>query len=290
MDYIIKFDNREKELIKLLEKNGYSLELENLDIGDIQFVDMSSKEIIIIIERKTLSDLSSSIKDGRYKEQKDRLIHSIQKNVRKIVLIEGTNISNFALPEKTLHSVIVNTMIRDNIHIHLTKNIEGTIQFIENIILQLSKYYNDLKDEIINNVIKTSSNEFSIQKIKKDNLTPEICFRNMIAQINGVSTGMATVFMNKYKNMDNFINKLKEEGENDRNKMIKILGDEKYGTRRIGSKVGERLYINIFGDCENDNIKEKNIKEKNIEEKNIEKKSIKIEKTEKKPNIYLFSD
>ena len=283
MDYIIKFDNREKELIKLLEKNGYSLELENLDIGDIQFVDMSSKELIIIIERKTLSDLSSSIKDGRYKEQKDRLIHSIQKNVRKIVLIEGDDISNFALPEKTLKSVIINTMIRDNIHIHLTKNIEGTLEFIENIILQISKYYDDLKDEIINNVIKTSSNEFSIQKIKKDNLTPEICFRNMIAQINGVSTGMATVFMDKYKNMDNFINKLKEEGENDSKKMIKILGDEKYGSRRIGTKVGERLYINIFGSSE--------INEKNINE-NIEKKVIKktIKKTEKKTNISLFSD
>jgi len=279
MDYIIKFDNREKELIKLLEENGYSLELENLDIGDIQFVDVQTKEIIIIIERKTLSDLSSSIKDGRYKEQKDRLIHSIQKNVRKIVLIEGTDISNFALPEKTLNSVIVNTMIRDNIHIHLTKNIEDTLQFIENIILQISKYYDSLKDEIINNVMKTSSNEFSIQKIKKNNLTPEICFRNMLAQINGISTGMASVFMDKYKNMDNFINKLKEEGENSKNKMIKILGEEKYGSRRIGTKVGERLYINIFGGDE-----------MGVPTINIEKKSIKKTEKKEKINVSLFSD
>ena len=87
MDYIIKFDNREKDLIKLLETKGYDVVLENLDLGDIQFVDLISKEIIIIIERKTYADLSASIKDGRYKEQKERMIHSIKNNVRKIVLL-----------------------------------------------------------------------------------------------------------------------------------------------------------------------------------------------------------
>ena len=36
MDYIIKFDNREKDLIKILEDKGYNVSLENLDLGDIQ--------------------------------------------------------------------------------------------------------------------------------------------------------------------------------------------------------------------------------------------------------------
>jgi ERCC4-type nuclease len=52
MDYIIKFDNREKELIKILQDKGYSIELENLDIGDIQFIDFSTKNIMIIIQQK----------------------------------------------------------------------------------------------------------------------------------------------------------------------------------------------------------------------------------------------
>ena len=36
MDYIIKFDNREKDLIKILENKEYNVSLENLDLGDIQ--------------------------------------------------------------------------------------------------------------------------------------------------------------------------------------------------------------------------------------------------------------
>jgi len=270
MDYIIKFDNREKELIKILEEKGYSMILENLDIGDIQFLDLITKNIIIIIERKTLSDLSSSIKDGRYKEQKERLIHSLKKDVRKIVLIEGINYDDFSLPLKTLNSVIINTMIRDNIHIHISKSKEDTIEFIENIILNMSKYYEDLKKEIVNGESKSFNNEFSCKTSKKENLTIDICFRNMLSQIPGVSTTMASVYVNKYKNMENFIFNIKEETNNDKIKIIKLLSDEKYGTnnRRIGDKVGEKIYNFIFNvEIENLNNSNKNIKKNKINDK-----------------------
>jgi crossover junction endonuclease MUS81 len=244
MNYIIKFDNREKDLIKILETKGYSVTLENLDLGDIQFIDASSKEIIIIIERKTYSDLSASIKDGRYKEQKERMIHSLKNNVRKIVLLEGTDISKFSLPEKTFTSVIINTLIRDNIHIFMSKNQEDTIQFIENIIINIPKYYDNIKNEIINNEFKSFN--LTCKVSKKENLTYEVCFKNMLSQIPGVSTTMANIFSLKYKNMGNFIIKLKEIG--DKELIIKIISEEKYGinNRRIGDKVGEKIYNFIF--------------------------------------------
>lgn len=243
MDYIIKFDNREKELIKILESNGYNMILENLDIGDIQFLDLTSKEIIIIIERKTFADLASSIKDGRYKEQKERLIHSLKSNVRKIMLIEG--IYNNELPEKTLSSVIINTMIRDNIHIHMSKSKEDTIVFIENIISQLPKYFDDLKKEIVNGEMKTYNNEHGCKTGKKDNLTSQICFRNMLSQIPGVSVSIGQIYVDKYKNMNNFV---KHMNESDKKQVVKLLADEKYGAnnRRVGDKVGERIYNFIF--------------------------------------------
>ena len=246
--YVTKIDNREKDLIKLLLEKGHDMTLENLDLGDIQFVDIDTKEIIIIIERKTLSDLSASIKDGRYKEQKDRLIHSIKKSVRKIVLIEGTDISKFDLPAKTLNSIIINTMIRDNIHIHLTKNLEDTLEFIENILLQIPKYYDSIRDEIVSGVITPFNNENSCHIKKKDNITQNICFRNMLCNIQGVSPKIADIYVNKYKNMENFITSLKKEG--DKATIIKILGNEKLGDnkRRIGDKIGEKMYYYIFSD------------------------------------------
>ena len=45
-------------------------------------------ELLLIIERKTLSDLASSVKDGRCKQQKIRLLNNFPKH-KICYLIEG---------------------------------------------------------------------------------------------------------------------------------------------------------------------------------------------------------
>ena len=289
MDYIIKFDNREKDLIKLLETKGYDVVLENLDLGDIQFVDLISKEIIIIIERKTYADLSASIKDGRYKEQKERMIHSIKNNVRKIVLLEGNDLNTFTLSLKTFDGVIVNTLIRDNIHIFMSKSKEHTIEFIEDIITHLPKYYDDLKKEIIDGTSKTFNNEMNCKIVKKDNITYDSCFRNMLAQIPGLSTTMASVYTKKYKNMSNFILELKKLGNNDKKEIIKILGNEKYGSnqRRIGDKVGEKIYNYLFDISDNITLNNDEIIHNEITHNEIEITHNEINHTKIKKNKFI---
>ena len=75
---IIKIDNRERKLIKLMEALkddfGYKFDMvvEVLDLGDIIICDNNNVEKLII-ERKSLSDLAASLKDGRYLEQSFRL-------------------------------------------------------------------------------------------------------------------------------------------------------------------------------------------------------------------------
>jgi len=66
-------DNREpKELKTLIQDKIENVELKNLEIGDIIFLD-DNDNIVLIFERKSISDLISSIKDGRYSEQSFRL-------------------------------------------------------------------------------------------------------------------------------------------------------------------------------------------------------------------------
>ena len=60
--------------------------IQQLDLGDIIF--MSGEEVMIIIERKTIQDLRSSIKDGRHREQKIRLLSNFPKH-KIYYLIEG---------------------------------------------------------------------------------------------------------------------------------------------------------------------------------------------------------
>ena len=91
---IIKVDNREVEVLSHLKQlilipsfKNIQIVIENLPIGD--FIIADEKEDKIIIERKTISDLLASIKDGRYNEQSYRLNGLTHHNHNIIYLIEG---------------------------------------------------------------------------------------------------------------------------------------------------------------------------------------------------------
>jgi hypothetical protein len=77
----LQIDYREKDIYDMFKKSGVpdSVTLEdpcNLDIGDIIIKASSGDQVII--ERKRFDDLASSIKDGRYDEQKMRCMAYIQ--------------------------------------------------------------------------------------------------------------------------------------------------------------------------------------------------------------------
>jgi len=67
-------DNREprglKELLSIRLED--KVEFLNLEIGDFQIID-NSKNVVLLVERKSYEDLICSIKDGRYSEQSFRL-------------------------------------------------------------------------------------------------------------------------------------------------------------------------------------------------------------------------
>jgi ERCC4-type nuclease len=104
---IIKVDIREQEMFKLIK---YYLEIspsyknitivsENLPLGDLIICDENNVERLII-ERKSIRDLSSSIKDGRYEEQSYRLNGSPFSNHNIIYLIEGDLNSKFLFKDR----------------------------------------------------------------------------------------------------------------------------------------------------------------------------------------------
>lgn len=88
-------DTREPALYdKLLAENrdgsDFTIVMKPLILGDIALEMKDTNESIVLFERKSLSDLLSSIKDGRYNEQSYRLIHSSQTHTHNIVyIIEG---------------------------------------------------------------------------------------------------------------------------------------------------------------------------------------------------------
>ena len=136
MDTTLIIDNREKELITRFTDNHpeITFEIQALNLGDIQFLctnNEGEKMSLFIIERKTLKDLKASINDGRYREQKVRLMdHRNKYGSRLLYIFEGEHHGPRAVPESTLLSCCVNTAMRDSIPVHRTQSIEGTVLFI----------------------------------------------------------------------------------------------------------------------------------------------------------------
>jgi ERCC4-type nuclease len=94
---LIKVDVRETELIKIFENliatipvfKDLKMQTESLPLGDIIIFDDEKNTDLLIIERKSISDLLASIKDGRYEEQSYRLSGSNHPNHNIMYIIEG---------------------------------------------------------------------------------------------------------------------------------------------------------------------------------------------------------
>jgi ERCC4-type nuclease len=76
--YQVYIDCRERHLITLFEENSITFVSKSLDIGDI-LITYENEKVYCIIERKSVKDLNASLKDGRYKEQKQRLLNNFDK-------------------------------------------------------------------------------------------------------------------------------------------------------------------------------------------------------------------
>ena len=124
-------DNRESVLYNnIIErdldkyKDFINIDKKNLELGDIEInINNIDYTNTLIFERKTLSDLNSSINDGRYKEQKNRLLSSYSNNAITYI-IEGDDIhKSINRNDKKISSAYINTLYRDNIKIIFNKNI-----------------------------------------------------------------------------------------------------------------------------------------------------------------------
>lgn len=175
-------DSREKNLYNNIKerdldiyKNNINIEYLSLELGDIKIIIYDNDEIIreLVFERKTLNDLNSSLYDGRYKEQKNRLLSNIAIN-NLTYIIEGDTISkSINRNSKNISSVYIHTLYRDDIRIIFTDNLFETTNFIltlcSKIIDKPENFYNSNKNTDYLNCIKIKSK-------KIENITPDNCF------------------------------------------------------------------------------------------------------------------
>ena len=243
----IKIDNREEELIKninFLIANIPSFKdiqviIETLPLGDIIIYDDDSDKLVI--ERKSVNDLLSSIKDGRYEEQSYRLNGLNHHNHNIIYLIEGdinklhNRFKDNKIEKLTLYSAILSLNYFKGFSVIRTFSLEETAIFICNTVNKLKKgeiekkkpYYGNAKIEepskeiidgsynVVNNVVNNTQNSEKeendkdyisvVKKVKKENITPDNIGEIMLCQIPGISSVTSLAIINKFKTFTNLI-------------------------------------------------------------------------------------
>lgn len=217
-------DNREKAVIPLFK---IPFETANLEIGDFQF--FIDDKLVILIERKSYSDLSASIIDGRYREQKKRIL---SQDISKIIYLFEGDINSYkgSIPKDTIYSTIVNCSLRDNIQVLQSCSVEETVLFIE-------KIYNNLHKYQIGEGCKISYQEASVKQKRNKNLTPKECYLHQLSQIPGISYPTAKVIAEKYGSMMEIIDSLSVDPD--------LFVEFKVNNRKLGKK-GNKIYEYLF--------------------------------------------
>ncbi len=235
---IIKIDTREQDLFSKCEStiasvpkfSDIKLISQTLPLGDIIINDGTND--CIIIERKTLTDLAASIKDGRYEEQSYRLNGLQHHNHNIIYLIEG-DINHFntfkeRIDKQTLYSAMFSINYFKGFSIMRSNNIEETSMIACNMAYKLVcnlkagklGYYpnstpmisTDITIDDQNNKYPTEKDYCSvIKKVKKENITVENIGEIMLCQIPGVSSSSALAILAQFKTLPNLIKSIQED-------------------------------------------------------------------------------
>ena len=236
----IIIDERETALYEkchsIIQGNVTSIQLSKqvLNLGDILIKTDEDKDVLLV-ERKSLSDLLSSIKDGRYEEHSYRLLHSSGYPSHSIIyMIEGMFSQLRTLIEKKIVlSAITSLNFFKGFSVLRTCSIQETAENIvwmaEKIDRDFSKgktpYY--LHRPIENIIIDNNENSGEnvnileqgsqstpnnyctvVKKVKKDNVTPENIGEIILCQIPGISSVTAIAIMKHFESFLHLITEL----------------------------------------------------------------------------------
>tara|TARA_B110000967_G_scaffold117533_1_gene120257 strand:- start:1602 stop:2330 length:729 start_codon:yes stop_codon:yes gene_type:complete len=236
------YDSRELKLKEYLESTDkIQIIQEYLDLGDIIF--RNDSKDILIIERKTMGDLYSSIQDGRYKEQKIRLMNHYS-NHQIVYIIEGTiscSSKFFKKAKPITDGALLNMTFRDKLNVIRTKDVSDTASILYKIGNKIIKNPEFFKNDSEINKINYLD---TIKICKKDNMTPKLCNIVQLSQIPGVSKQMGEIIIEKYNSISNLIMEYtKLDNLDDKQKLLKNI---ELTNRKIGPVISKRIYEFLF--------------------------------------------
>lgn len=249
-----------KEKCELLALNnslftGINIVSKKLDVADIVIKNSDESECVYI-ERKTIADLSSSIKDGRYREQSLRMTSLSSHHHNILYLIEGkmadtietsqVGTSGNLLNKASLYTAMANILLYKGFSLVRTQSANDTAEYIMLLTRKLvsSKkplFYKHHIGSVADEAENKEETKYAsvIRQKKKDNITIDNIGIIMLSQIPGVSYATSELVMNDFASIPNLIDKLKED-PSCLNNISSTLSNGK--TRKISKTACKNIY------------------------------------------------
>lgn len=280
---VVSKKNREYIHDELKEKMGAKPLVRSLPLGDILWVaklkdpdylskqGMEGDEIVLdyIVERKRLDDLISSIKDGRFYEQKFRLNKSGLRN--GIYLIEESGVDKEYFAEhwaERVQSSIATTQVVSGFFVKKTQKIDETIRYLVRLTAMLKLRYEKEHLYVIPTSVVTYWNYLPLLKHLKEkhpgtdyhatfglfqfhsektkNLTLRDNFLKMLMCTKGISGTKALEIQKIWKTPADFVAAFKAlgEGDEENKKKLGMVSDKcrnLIGNRKIQKAVSTKV-------------------------------------------------
>ena len=227
----IWLDYREKGLHALQP----TLQIITPPVGDIWIGDMSGNLLMeggVILERKTVSDLEASILDGRYSEQRGRLLaYANEQKVAIGYIIEGSidNRYDARITGSALLKHITRLQFHHRIPVIQTKTAQDTLHIAMLIEEQWVKDKGQFSWQVGAGNGATPIAASYTKSNSRD--TPESFLIGVLTQCRGISEALARIIIGNSGSLESLMKKTEVE-----------LAEISEGKRKVGKAVAARLY------------------------------------------------
>jgi ERCC4-type nuclease len=189
------------------------LQRRRLDLGDVELrshtADAAEEQgvapRIIVVERKTLSDFAASFGDGRYKQQKGRMLHAcdLAQPIQFVYLIESESAplswdgTTGGVKNRAMHAAMIKMQLRDGLCVVHSRGGQESV----NILLYM---HEELVQGRLNaEAPRASAPTIGVASRKRANLgSGRSMYVAMLTAIPGVSESISTAIVDAYPTME----------------------------------------------------------------------------------------
>jgi len=211
----IRIDQRESHLLHALSSSLPKKQFEKklLEVGDIQL--WKDDQPLVIIERKTFPDFFQSCRDGRYREQKHRLLQS--PFPYKVYLFEGDcqrQEGRGRFKHDYWMQLCLRLMFKDRILVWVCSTLSDTIHWIWTLHHKLETQSDFFSFCQYPSVFSLSPPRSlppppPCMKKKKDGLTPSVVYSHQLQQIPHIAQQTASVLCKAYPTLFDLLEALR---------------------------------------------------------------------------------